>query len=447
MNGLAASAVRPSPFFRLLFLAFLVALLHVPILAMALLVRERQIRRDSAVEEVSSKWGRQQALTGPALVVPYRVTRTVQRGNAVVVETSVAQLTILPEALRVDGRLEPETRKRGIFSIPVYTLDLAVDGNFAPPDLDALGIAPEDVDWSRAELSVGINDVRAIQKQVVLSWQGEPVEFLPGPGKLAGVAAGLHAPVAVARGEEGWKFSLPLRLHGSVGVTFTPVGKQSDVTLASTWPSPSFVGEYLPVNRQTGKDGFTASWSVPYLGRNLPQAWTSTGAEMRSLGSTAFGLDLLQPVDTYRMVDRSLKYAWLFLSLTLLAVWLAEVLAGISVHPIPSLLLCTALCAFYLLELSLAEHVGFGPAYAIAAAAVTAMVGAYGKVALGRWSWALGLAAGVAGLYGYLYVLLMNEDYALLAGSIGLFVLLALVMWVTRRVDWNRLDARGQAPV
>jgi inner membrane protein len=225
----------------------------------------------------------------------------------------------------------------------------------------------------------------------------------------------------------------------------TPSAKQTDVRLVSPWPSPSFQGDWLPARHAVGKDGFTAEWSIPYLGRNVPQQWTSDGDQGEKLAAARFGVDLLQTVDAYRMTARSVSYATLFLVMTLLAVWLAEVLAGIMVHPIQSLLLCTALCVFYLLELSLAEHVGFVPAYLAAAAAITLMIGAYGSVALRSVRRGVSLGAGIAVLYGFLYVVLVAEDYALLLGSIGLFVLLAAVMIATRRVDWERLEARRAA--
>jgi inner membrane protein len=441
MNGPGFSAVRRSHLFRLGFLTLLVVLLQIPIFAIAALVRERQMRRDSAVEEVSSKWGRAQSLTGPAIVVPYVVRRTVTQDGKPVVEVDESRLTFLPESVRVAGKLDPQVRRRGIFSIPVYALDLDVEGAFAPPDWGALGIDPEDVDWSRAEFALGVSDVRAIQERSALTWQGRPVEFLPGAGSFAGVASGLHAPLALAPKEAPWSFSFPLRLHGTSAITFTPAGKQTDVRLASTWPSPSFSGDWLPAERTVTRDGFTARWSIPYLGRNVAQAWTRAQDQGAALTRTVFGLNLLETVDAYRMAERSLKYATLFLFMTLVAVWIAEVLAGIAVHPIQSLLLCTALCMFYLLELSLSEHLGFTVAYLIASVAVTVMIGAYGRVALGAWRRALGLATGVAALYAYLYVVLSNEDAALLVGSLGLFVALALVMYVTRRVNWDRLEA------
>jgi len=436
-----------STLFRLAFLALLVVLLQIPIIAISLLVSERQGRRDGAVTEVSGKWGRAQALTGPVLVVPYRIPAVIEelQGGSRVRPERIARAYLLPERLAATGKLTPETRRRGIFAIPVYDLELALSGTFAPPDYAALGIDPAMIVRDGAYLAVGISDVRAVQQQVDLAWGDGKASFLPGAGDLRGAPSGLHAPVALPAGDGPIAFSFPLRLHGTIGFTMTPSAKQTDVRLASPWPSPSFQGDWLPARHSVGKDGFTAEWSIPYLGRNVAQQWTSDADQGEKLAGARFGVDLLQTVDAYRMTARSVSYATLFLVMTLLAVWLAEVLAGIMVHPIQSLLLCTALCVFYLLELSLAEHVGFVPAYLAAATAITLMIGAYGSVALRSVRRGIGLGVGIAVLYGFLYVVLVAEDYALLLGSIGLFVLLAAVMIATRRVDWERLEARRGA--
>ncbi len=446
MHAEAGPSWTRSPLFRLAFLALLVVLLQVPIFTISLLVAERQQRRDGAVTEVSSKWGRAQSIVGPVLVVPYRVRdvfddATGRRATRERIERAV----FLPERLSAAGKLTPETRRRGIFAIPVYDLDLAMTGEFAPPDFASLGIAPESVVRDGVHLAIGISDVRAVQRQVDLAWGGGAIAFLPGTGDFRGAKAGLHAEVALPAGDAPLTFSFPLRLHGTIGFAMSPAAKQTDVRLTSPWPSPSFQGDWLPAKQAVGPEGFTAEWSIPYLGRNVPQQWTSPEEQGEKLAASHFGVDLLQTVDAYRMTSRSVSYATLFIVMTLLAVWLAEVLARISVHPIQSLLLCSAVCVFYLLELSLAEHLGFVPAYVAAATAITLMIGAYGSVALRSLRRGVALGVGIAVLYGFLYVVLVAEDYALLLGSIGLFVLLAAVMIATRRVDWERLEARPAA--
>jgi inner membrane protein len=444
------SVVRRSPMIRLFTVVFLALLLQIPVIMISVLISERQQRRNDAVEEVSSKWGRAQALVGPALVVPYRRTWSEVEDGKTIHREETASAVFLPDKLRITGSMTPEIRHRGIFSIPVYGLALRFEGSFEPLNWSGLGIDPASADWSDAYLALSITDTRAIQEIGALEWGGRKSPFLPGAVDFLQGKSGVHAPVKAPPGA-GDTFSFTTRMNGTKGVSFAPFGKQTDVRIESSWKSPSFQGNWLPVKRQVSERGFVAEWSVPYVGRDFPQEWRapqSNAPPMRGPNSyvaqierSTFGLDLLQSVDAYRMANRSVKYAILFLLITLGAVWLAEMLARILVHPIQYLLLGAALIMFYLLELALSEHLGFAAAYWTATLAIVAMVGFYGQVVLGRRSRAAMLAGGVAALYGYLYVVLTNEDYALLVGAVGLFVLLAGVMFVTRRVNWFRVDA------
>ena len=436
-NSLTA-LIRGSRMLRLVFVGVLVLLLLIPIASLGRLVSERQGRAAGAVDEVSSKWGKRQAIVGPALVLPVIRTRTLlsPSGEQVTAEEP-GSAVFLPRSLRTTGSIDSQVRRRGIFSVPVYRLDLRLDGDFAKPDFSQLGIDPATVEWDRAHLVVAISDVRAIQEQTAVDWNGQSSVFVPGSGSFAEYPTGIHAPVAAGPAAEGYRFSFPLTLNGSMGVSMAPFAETTEVQLKSNSTNPSFQGNWLPSTRVVGKQGFEAGWSISFLGRNFPQAWTDR-AEMRpAIEGSQFGVDLVEPVDAYSMAKRSLKYAGLFILLTFALVWLIEILGRVRVHPIQYLLLGSALCLFYLLELSLAEHLGFGPAYGIASLAVVAMVAGYSWVIFRQRSRAAAFAGAVAGLYGYLFVLLRNEDYALLLGSIGLFTILGGIMYATRRVDWS----------
>jgi inner membrane protein len=444
LDRLAAS-VQGSRILRLLLVVFLAILLQVPITMIGGLRSERQERQRSAAAEVSSKWGGAQTILGPALVVPYGV-HVLERsaGGEDRVGTETRYAVFLPERLDVKGTVDADVRKRGIFSVPVYQLDAILEGEFGRPDVSRLGVEPVFVAWDRAHLVLGISDARAIQRETAVRWNGIEVPFAAGSGVLGDVgASGIHATVGVVEATGRFEFALPLSLHGSGSLSFTPFGQSTEVHLDSDYGHPSFQGNWLPSERTVSRDSFTARWSIPSLGRNFPQAWTSEASMRESIAASRFGVELVDPVDHYRMAERSVKYAGLFIVLTFATVWLVEVLSGVRVHPIQYLMLGGALCLFYLLELSLSEHVGFAAAYAAASVAVLAMVGAFCLVALRRGSRAVVVASGVGLLYAYLYVLLMNEDYALLIGSIGLFVVLATIMFATRRVDWYAASGRS----
>lgn len=441
--GSVSNALRTSHTLRIVAIGVLVLILQLPIVMIGGLISERQDRRQEAVAEVSSKWGNTQNLVGPALVVPYTVrwTETTAKGKQVA-RSETRDAVFLPEQLSVAGTVQSQIRYRGIFPVAVYRLDATVEGEFAKPNFADLGIQPAEVDWQKARLSVGVSDVRAIQRTISVDWNGSQSPFMPGTGGMAEADAGIHATVPAPNDNRPIRFTFPISLNGSTSIYFVPFGKTTTVDLQSNYRSPSFQGTWLPAERTLSATGFRARWSIPSLGRNYPQAWKAEAGMRGTVEASRFGVDLVDPLDQYQMATRSVKYAGLFLVLTFGTIWLIEVLAAVRVHPIQYLLLGAALCLFYVLELALSEHLGFSKAYSVASISVVGMLGAYCLSVLRKGSRALGVSVGVAALYGYLWVLLTNQDYALLFGAVGLFLILGAVMFVTRRVDWFG----GEAP-
>jgi inner membrane protein len=439
-----SSRLRNSQTLRLVTVGILVLLLQIPVAMIGGLVSERKDRGEEAAAEVSAKWGSRQLLAGPMVVVPYlhRWTETGRNGQSVE-RTGYRHASFLPDGLQIRANATSEIRKRGIFAVPVYRLELAVAGRFSPPDLSQLALDPAAMAWDRAQLVVGIADTRAIQQATAVTWNGRAIPFGPGTAGQQVVIDGIQAPVGAGFETGPVEFAFPLVVNGSRSIRFTPFGKATSVALTSNFPHPNFQGNWLPTERTVTEEGFKATWQIPFLGRSFPQAWSEPGNVRETIEASTFGVEFANPVDHYRMAERSVKYASLFILLTFAALWLFEVRAGVRVHPIQFLMLGAALCLFYLLELSLSEHLGFPLAFAIASLAVVGMAVGYGIVVLKGVNRALAAGAGVALLYVYLYVLLVNEDYALLFGSVGLFVILALVMFATRRVDWYAVRSGG----
>jgi inner membrane protein len=439
-----SSRLRNSQTLRLVTVGILVLLLQIPVAMIGGQVSERAERGTEAVAEVSSKWGHRQVLAGPMLVVPFSHTWTeVSRDGQSVERTGFRYAGFLPDELNIVATATSEVRKRGIFEVPVYKLDLVFTGRFGPPDASKLSLDPGAMNWDKAFVVIGVSDTRAIQQATNLVWDGRTIAFGPGTGGQQAVKDGIHAVVGAGAETRSVEFSFPLAVNGSQAVRFTPFGQATDVILKSNFPHPSFQGNWLPAERVVSAEGFEAQWKIPFLGRSFPQAWIDSGNLRESIERSTFGVDFVNPVDHYRMAERSVKYASLFILLTFAALWLFEVRAGVRVHPIQFMMLGAALCLFYLLELSLSEHLAFPLAFAIASLAIVGMVMAYGVVVLRGLNRALAIGSGVALLYLYLYVLLVNEDYALLFGSIGLFVILALIMYATRRVDWYAVGERS----
>jgi inner membrane protein len=432
---------------RMLVVGVLMLLLMIPLAMVRSLIFERQQRRDEVVQEVASTWGESQTVGGPLLTVPFQVHGKDEKGNAT---TWTDQVHFLPETLKVEGRIEPERRSRGIFEVILYRSDLRLTGTFARPDFSQWRVATGDILWEDSVLTIGVPDMRGIRRNVRLDWQGRNLPLSPGGAESGVWSSGLRSrvPGLAAQAGETLAFTLDLGIDGSGALRFVPLGKQNTVALRSSWPDPKFVGAFLPEERRITGTGFDALWNVSYFGRGYPQRWLASESNQvlrtpqgvptadGALQASAFGVELFLPVDVYQKTERSVKYAVLFLLLTFLTFFLYEVFSPFSLHPMQYLLVGSALCLFYLLLLSISEHAPFGLAYTVASAAIVLLISGYSLAILRGRLRALVMAGVLGLLYGYLYVLLQAEDYALILGSIGLFLILALVMYVTRRIDW-----------
>jgi inner membrane protein len=417
--------------------------LLVPLTMVYATVSERAHRRDEAVRDVSSTWGAPQTLGGPVLSIPYVHTWLDGNGKQ---QQSWHRVHLLGSRLQVGGTVTPEWRRRGIFEVVVYRADLEVSGRFVRPDLELLKTAPERIHWDQATLSMGLSDPKGLTTRGSLTWDGRPLQFTADVADVGLFRSGIQASVpglaGAAAGTE-IPFALTLNLNGTRELRFLPAAEETRIALTSAWPHPSFAGAPLPQSRTTGGEGFTSQWTATDLGRAYPQRWTSQGMDREQLASrgeaSAFGVILLQPVDIYQQAERAVKYAVLFIVLTFLVFFLWEVFQATLLHPMQYTFVGFALCLFYLLLVSVSEHTGFDRAYAISSIAVTLLIGGYSRAVLKGTTQAGSVVGSMAGLYGFLYLLLRLEDYSLVAGSIAMFAVLAFVMYVTRRMDWYNL--------
>lgn len=420
------------------------------------IVDERAGRYQGVLRDIAAIWGQTQTVAGPMLIVPYEYEEKriipFEKKNGEIEErekivTHRDRAVFLPEALDIKTVVDPQYRQRGIYRSLVYTASVAVAGRFAKPDFSRFPHTPSKIDWDGAYLSLGLSDTRAINDSVALTWNDRQIGFSPGTRYDRFVATGLHAELRgfdAARPDHA--FSLSLSVNGSGGFYFTPVGKRTTAQVTSSWPDPSFRGSILPAERDIDADGFQAAWRIPHLARAYPQSWTVRHGAPDARGVRAFnaGVQLFQPVDFYRTSERAIKYGILFIGLTFLAFFLFEYTLAVRLNVIQYALVGGALAMFYLLLISLAEHIGFLNAYLAAAGAVVAVVTLYAAAALR--SLAKGALMGVILVvtYALLYVLLQQQDYALLLGSGLLFGVLAVTMFLTRNL--NRENASPPAP-
>ena len=439
---------------KLIGVGILILLLLIPLGMISGVLSDRLNRRNEAVSDITSSWGKQQCVIGPVLGIPYQYRfKTIKEiagpdgklEKREVEETAIAIAYFLPELLNMTGDAETQMLHRGIYDAAVFRAQVKLAGKFAPPDFGALKIDIKDVQWKDAFVTIAINDLRGTREGLVLDWGGIKRPLLPGsqvPGYTTGATAMLGDAKPIGAPVE---FSIPIDFNGSDGIYFAPFGVQNEATLKSNWPDPKFLGAFLPAERDVRADGFDAKWKVSYYGRDYPQSWTSrTGNERfttQAVSQSMFGAQFLSILDAYRFVERSIKYGVLFLVLVFTTFFLFEVTARQKIHPFQYLMVGAALCLFYLLLLSISEFIGFGLAYLIAAVASTLLITWYCRFFLGGGVRTLMIGAGLAGVYTFLYITLRQQDYALLMGSIALFIVLAVVMYVTRKVDWYTRDA------
>jgi inner membrane protein len=287
-----------------------------------------------------------------------------------------------------------------------------------------------------AFVCIGLNDFRGIEDQLSLSWNDSSHIFNAGMPDDHIIKNGLHTPVALNDNDltKSNTFKLQLHLRGSENLSFTPVGKTTDVHFTSAWTNPSFDGSFLPVTTpQITEKGFSAEWKVQHLNRNYPQCWKDGNY---NIADSRFGITLLQPVDSYSKTMRSVKYAILFIALTFGLYFFLEILQKRTVHPIQYVLVGLALSIFYTLLLSISEYIQFNIAYSIAAAATVALITLYTKSVFHKWKIAMLFGVMLTTLYTFIFILLQLQDGALLFGSIGLFIVLAVVMYYSRKINW-----------
>jgi inner membrane protein len=423
---------RNAVLIKAIVVGFLILVLLIPNAFITDLVRERQQRQTEVITEVSSKWASAQTITGPFLLVPYKEMVTTEKGKT----EAVRKLAyFLPDQLKVNGTLFPEIRHRSIFQIVLYKSDLQVSGVFQKPDMAALGIPAENVFWNEVSFCVGLTDNRGIAEALRLRVNEEETDMNAGVPENMLAASGVNAPMSVftKQGMSQASFSLRLQLKGSERLYFTPVAKETDVQLSASFSNPSFDGKFLPVASSLSDTGFKAHWNVLHFTRDIPQSWTNREVDV---DKHEFGVQLLQGVDSYSKTMRTVKYALLFISLTFFLFFFIELLKKTSVHPLQYILVGFALSIFYTLLLSIGEYTGFNSAYLIATVATVGLITFYTRSVFGQWPVAIALFVFLTALYSFIYILIQLQDGALLFGSIGLFVLLAIVMYYSRKVDW-----------
>lgn len=431
---------------RVAFFIILVLIMLVPLDMVDGVVLERAATKAAVEEQIGVQWGPPQTISGPVLVVPYeaaRVRTTADGQQRTFAETHYAVFT--PDALAIKARSDVQKRHKSIYEILVYGAEVALSGHFAAPDFAALGIAPDKVRWRQATLVLGISGVRAVNT-ISLAAAGSDRALEAGmPNRLFGEGVSAVLPLEVAAGPLPFDFAYKLTLNGRDGLSFQPLGRQTEIAVTSDWPHPNFVGTALPAKHEISSKGFTASWSISHIATGSPLSWLEDAFTLEPDRVATVGVDLAEPGDVHQQTDRIVKYGILVIGLTFGTMFVVGALNRDRVHLVQYLLIGASIALFYLLLLSLAEQMDFALSYLIASLVDIAIVACYAGATIRRlMGWAAG--AILALVHAYMYVLLQMESYALLAGTVGLLVALVAIMVATREVDWFALgEAQGDA--
>jgi len=415
---------------KAIIIGVLVLLLMIPSVWIMSIIDEREAYRQEALSDITSKWGGNQFIAGPVLVLPVEILNEGTDGKKYI---STRNIYLLSKSLDIESSMEPEIRYRGIYEILLYKSNIYTKGKFNLNVIDELDVVNGKIRYDKAYVEIGISDLKGLTINLKINWNGKEISARTGLKEKSAVSKGLHFFVPVQSKVKEYSFGMSINLNGSEQIQFSPTGKDTKVKISAPWNHPSFDGDFLPQQKIIDDQHFEAQWKIFNLNRNFPHI--SFGNPL-NIEDNFFGVKLFYPVDQYQQTTRSVKYTFLFLSLTFVCFFLIEILSKNQIHPIQYLLIGSGIVLFYLVLLSLSEHMAFSIAYFIACASMIALIALYTKSALGEFKLTLIVSAVLLILYGFLFINLQLQDYALLVGSLGLFITLAAVMFFTRKIDW-----------
>ncbi|MBO1884221.1 cell envelope integrity protein CreD [Capnocytophaga sp. Marseille-Q4570] len=423
--------------FRLILIGLLTLVLLIPLLFVQNLVSERKERQESVVNEIANKWGGEVFFYGPILKIPYKV----YDNNTF----EIRYAYFFPEVLKNTSNVKTETKKRNNYETVVFNATMDFSGNYIAPDFSTKGIANEHIEWNKATILIRTTNLASIKNGVTIKLGGKDYPFEPiyeqrnnderyyddNNDDVASLETGF---INFQEFLANPSFEFSIQYDGSKKIAIVPIGKTTESTLSSNWANPSFMGNFLPYDKQINANGFTASWRVLHI--NRPFAQQSFGT-LPSIAPYTYDVDFIIPVDEYQQNERVAKYGYLVIFLTFLIFFLIQSISKIKIHIFQYTMIGLALVLFYTLLISITEHSSFSFAYFISSLMTVGLISLYSISILKNKKFPTFIFASLAALYGFIYVIIQLENYALLVGSIGLFAILATVMYVSRKVEWS----------
>jgi len=465
--------VTNSTILKLFVIFFLSLILLIPLSLISDLIEERKNREQEVSAGIALNWGKDQVVSSPVLAIPYRETiplssEKTQKSN---LSEETKWIFVLPKTSNIATDITPQHLSRGIYNSVVYNSNMTLEGSFDKLSLEKLEISNENIDWKGSKLIFGIQDFKGLGKRPSLNWDGNELTFDPDFNNLKLFNQNLVCAVPLDPQKADNRFKIKLNLKGSKSLSFLPLGDQTNIQARGNWANPSFTGAFLPSKRNTETSNFSASWEIPSFSRKLPQQWAgdartiylfdtnlenaSDGNEQKTAQTAApnttsvnslldntdmITINFLPDINNYQKTTRVAKYGILVIILTFTSLLFTEVIKKKRIHIIQYILIGAAMVLFYTLLLALSEHIGFNLAYLTASVATVMLIGSFIKSITKDQKSALLLSSILGLFYLFIYILMQLRDYSLVAGTIGIFIILAILMRVSTKINWYQFD-------
>ena len=465
--------ISNSTVLKLFVIFFLSLILLIPLALISDLIEERKNREQEVSDGITLNWGKDQVISSPVLAIPYRETipLSAEKAEKSNLREELKWIFVLPKTTNIATDITPQHLARGIYNTVVYNSNITLEGIFDKISLEKLEVPHEQIDWKGSKLIFGIQDFKGLGKRPSLNWDGNELTFDPDFNNLKLFTQNLVCPVSLDPQKTDNRFKIKLNLKGSKSLNFLPLSDQTNIQAKGNWANPSFTGAFLPSKRNTETSNFSASWEIPSFSRKLPQQWTgdarpiyqfdnklengNEGNEQKAAQTATTTLtsannlldntdmitiNFLPDINNYQKTTRVAKYGILVIILTFTSLLFTEVIKKKRIHIIQYILIGAAMVLFYTLLLALSEHIGFNLAYLTASVATVMLIGSFIKSITKDQKSALLLSSILALFYLFIYILMQLRDYSLIAGTIGIFIILAILMRVSTKINWYQFD-------
>lgn len=457
---------------KMFIMLVLILFLLIPLNLISDLINKRQQRNELVTDEICSKWSGPQVISGPIIAVPYTydysTNLTDDKGKKTIqqLQTDVDHIFIVPQTLDIKAEVVPEYRKRGIYRTVVYNSTLRLTGNFGELDLKKLGVDPERINWSGAKLFMGMSDTKGLKENPVGTLAGNKHVFEMNSTDMQLFERTMVTPIDLSSQSTRHAFDISYTLRGSRSINFFPLANQNHIVVEGSWATPSFNGAYLPDSRTVGKDSFSAEWNIPSFDRTIPEQWAGYKGTLYRISNNynivadkipapevhneqllaseknLVQVNFLEAVNNYQQTTRATKYGILVILLTFASLIFTEIIKKQRIHLMQYVLIGCAMVLFYSLLLAFGEHIVFNWSYLIAAIATITLISSFIFWITKDRKICLLFSAILAIFYGFIFVLMQLQDFSLLVGTVGLFIILAVMMRLSTKINWMQYDAK-----